>query len=506
MRSNRDALLVAAGAAAGATLAALLRPFVVAKLRERLYRARFDQHASRSPILLRILRLLTADKTRLKDQISAKRDLPTAVVDEMLSRHEAFFGNEGHAKVRSARVAVFGAGGVGSHCIVMLMRAGVRAIRIVDFDQVSASSLNRHAVATLADVGASKVKCLQRFAENCTPFVEVDAVAEMVTAKNAHHLLRELDGGKLDLVVDCIDDVETKASLLKACGEKQIKALAAMGAGAKADPTRWCVAPLRDAIHDPLATKLRWVLRGKGVDYGGAELALDPSKRVESPQLDVTCVYSHEPPRCTLLPLTDEQVKEGAKNFGAVDVDHFRARVLPVLGAAPAMAGHALAATALCSLANQPVCPKVCEPTSKKLREKMLMAFRKREARRELGDKARPDECDWLDLQPSDIEFIVNDVWRGRCAVSRRKLDRKPLCLCRWYTARRFTDNKQPIGADCVVLMAPPLADQLDAALNADPSRETAVAILGEDAVSNIDARLRWVHSVAGGAWTSSAV
>ena len=71
----------------------------------------------------------------------------------------------------------------------------------------------------------------------------------------------------------------------------------------------------------------------------------------------------------------------------------------------------------------------------------MLMAFRKREARRELGDKARPDECDWLDLQPTDIEFIVNDVWRGRCAVSRRKLDRKPLCLCRWYTSRRFADK-----------------------------------------------------------------
>jgi len=52
--------------------------------------------------------------------------------------------------------------------------------------------------------------------------------------------------------------------------------------------------------------------------------------------------------------------------------------------------------------------------------------------------------------------------------------------------------------------MAPPLADQLDAALNADPSRETAVAILGADAVAAIDARLRWVHSVAGGAWTSA--
>ena len=83
MRRNRDALLVAAGAAGGATIAALLRPFVIAKLRERLYRARFDQHASRSHSL-EILRLLTADETRVKDQIQVKRDLPPAVVDEML--------------------------------------------------------------------------------------------------------------------------------------------------------------------------------------------------------------------------------------------------------------------------------------------------------------------------------------------------------------------------------------------------------------------------------------
>ena len=133
-------------------------------------------------------------------------------------------------------MCVFGAGGVGSHCIVMLMRAGVKAIRIVDFDQVSASSLNRHAVATLKDVGESKVQCLKRFAENCTPFVEVDPVAEMVTAKNAHHLLRDLAGDKLDLVIDCIDDVETKASLLKACGGKTNQSAGGHGRGGQGRP------------------------------------------------------------------------------------------------------------------------------------------------------------------------------------------------------------------------------------------------------------------------------
>ena len=234
----------------------------------------------------------------------------------------------------------------------MLMRAGVRAIRIVDFDQVSASSLNRHAVATLGDVGESKVQCLKRFAESCTPFVEVDPVAGDGDGQERPSSLRELDGGKLDLVIDRIDDVETKASVKGVRGKTNQRRWRPWARGPR--PTRRAGASRLCATRSrPLATKLRWVLRGKGVDYGGAELALDPSKRAEpSPALDVTCVYSHEPPRCTLLPLTDEQVKEGAKNFGAVDVDHFRVRVLPVLGAAPAMAGHALAGRRHCVLSR----------------------------------------------------------------------------------------------------------------------------------------------------------
>ena len=503
MPRSRDTLLLASGAAAGAAVAALLRPLIVARLKKLLYRARFDPKAARRPRLLRLLQLLCADEVR--EPIAPQRQLPKEVVDEMLSRHEAFFGRKGHAKVRNARVAVFGAGGVGSHCAAMLLRAGVKALRIVDFDQVSASSLNRHAVATLRDVGQPKVVCMRRFAEATTPFVVVDAEPSMVTAKNAAHLLRELDGGPLDLVIDCIDDVETKASLLKECGEKGIKALSAMGAGAKADPTRFCVAPLRDAVHDPLATKLRWVLRKKGCDYGGDELPLDPLKRpTPTPLLDVTCVYSHEAPRCSLVPLTEAQVKEGAQNFGAVDVDHFRVRVMPVLGAAPAMAGQALASVALCALAEQPICPKVLEPSSKKLREKMLQQFKKREARRELGSEARPDICDWLDLLPNDIEFIVNEVWMGRCAVSRRKLDRRQLCLCRWYTSKRFSDRSSPVGADSVVLLAPGLADALDAALDVDASQASAAAVLGNDACAAIDERFRWMRAVAGGAWTSA--
>ena len=97
---------------------------------------------------------------------------------------------------------------------------------------------------------------------------------------------------------------------------------------------------------------------------------------------------------------------------------------------------------------------------------------------------------------------IVNDIWRGVV----RFLDGSSIGSAAYVDGTRRDGSliKTPNGADAVVLMAPPLADQLDAALNENPSRETAVAILGAEAVSAIDARLRWVHSVAGGAWTSA--
>ena len=69
----------------------------------------------------------------------------------------SFFGEEAMTDIRSAFVIVVGLGGVGSHCAHMLVRSGIMKIRIIDFDQVSLSSLNRHAVATQKDVGKSKV-------------------------------------------------------------------------------------------------------------------------------------------------------------------------------------------------------------------------------------------------------------------------------------------------------------------------------------------------------------
>ena len=83
------------------------------------------------------------------------------VVREQLTRNRQFFGGRGQSALADSLVVVVGLGGVGSHCAAALLRSGVGRLRLVDFDQVSLSSLNRHAVAERKDVGIPKATCLK---------------------------------------------------------------------------------------------------------------------------------------------------------------------------------------------------------------------------------------------------------------------------------------------------------------------------------------------------------
>ena len=101
------------------------------------------------------------------------------LVREQLARNYAFLGEEGVARVRRASVVIVGCGGVGSWAAVMLARSGVARLRLIDFDYVTLSSLNRHATAGLADVGTPKVQCVARALQGIAPFVQVEPRIEL---------------------------------------------------------------------------------------------------------------------------------------------------------------------------------------------------------------------------------------------------------------------------------------------------------------------------------------
>ena len=98
---------------------------------------------------------------------------------EQLARNKVFLTPNGLAKLRKAFVIVVGCGGVGSHATAALARSGCGRLRLIDFDQVTLSSLNRHATAVLSDVGTPKVFCIERTLKQISKNVRIECMVEM---------------------------------------------------------------------------------------------------------------------------------------------------------------------------------------------------------------------------------------------------------------------------------------------------------------------------------------
>lgn len=145
----------------------------------------------------------------------------------------------------------------------------------------------------MADVGKTKAECLKRKLLEVVPWCSIDAISEMFKIEEAQRLLLTPLGefSTPHYVIDCIDDVNTKAELIAFCKQHELPVLTAMGAGGKMDPTRIRIAALSDCINDPLASKIKWKLK----KFHGVQAE------------QVTAVYSVEKPICDLLPLNEEQ-------------------------------------------------------------------------------------------------------------------------------------------------------------------------------------------------------
>ena len=263
---------------------------------------------------------------------------------------------------QSPLVIVVGLGGVGSHAAHLLLRGGVRRLRLIDFDQVTLSSLNRHASAAREDVGTPKVRALREYLLRVAPSADIEAIVALYDAPAAACLL----AGEPALVVDCIDDLATKAALLGHCVREGLPVLSALGAGGKGDCCAFHVGRLSEVFDDPIARSLLKRLRKSGPEpapdaaAASAEV-LQPGGGGGAPgggQVAwweemchrVPVVYSSEAQQVGLLPLP-----AGAAASEIGSQASFRVRVMPVLPPLPAAMGAALAAHALSRLADEEV-------------------------------------------------------------------------------------------------------------------------------------------------------
>jgi tRNA A37 threonylcarbamoyladenosine dehydratase len=325
------------------------------------------------------------------------------IVDEQYSRNRFYFGEQGQAAIENAFVVVVGLGGVGSHAAHMLLRSGVSRVRLIDFDNVTVSSLNRHVSATHEDVGIPKVKALAQFCRKFNPRAEIDARVAMFNAEAAGELL----DGAPDYVLDCIDDVATKAALLVHCQKRGLNVIASMGAGARVDPSRLHLGVLADVHADRLAVAVRKELRRAGVS------------------LEVPVVYSSEQPAVGLRPLSDEQ-RAAPQEFGTVP--GMRLSILPVVGTMPAMFGMAMASKVLTELAAKPIAdPEVMPVITAKLAHKLFQRFQRRE------ESAFGTERSALLLDALDVAYVVSNLWRRRDTVTEQVMGKgQQPTLSRW--------------------------------------------------------------------------
>jgi tRNA A37 threonylcarbamoyladenosine dehydratase len=181
-----------------------------------------------------------------------------------LSRSELLVGKEGIDQLQNAHILIVGLGGVGSFAAEFICRAGVGEMTIVDGDVVDPTNRNRQLPALATNHGVSKADIMAERLVAINPELKLNVVKEFLTPEKCREILTV----KYDYVMDCIDSITPKLTLLSTAYEQKQKIVSSMGAGGKMDPTKLVVADLYDTYECLFAQYVRKRIKRLGVDYG----------------------------------------------------------------------------------------------------------------------------------------------------------------------------------------------------------------------------------------------
>ncbi|MFW6255025.1 MAG: tRNA threonylcarbamoyladenosine dehydratase [Chitinivibrionales bacterium] len=204
------------------------------------------------------------------------------------SRTELLLGQASVQRLSSMRVVVFGLGGVGSHALESLVRSGVGYVRIVDFDTVHQSNINRQLFALHSTAGMPKVEVAVERMRDINPHCIIEPHHTFASSETLNDLLE----GPLDAVVDAIDSVTPKRDLLYMARRKNYFVVSSMGAAGRLDPSMIRVGDISETHNCPLARVLRKRLHRLGLYKG------------------IRAVYSMEIPRKAISDVTTGAAEE----------------------------------------------------------------------------------------------------------------------------------------------------------------------------------------------------
>ncbi len=167
------------------------------------------------------------------------------------------YGNKSATIIQKSHVCVIGIGGVGSWAAEALARNGIGEITLIDLDDICTTNINRQIHALSNTVGESKVEVMALRLKQINPECIVHEVEDFVTQDN----LQELLTSKFDYVIDAIDSVKVKTSIIAYCRRNKISIITIGGAGGQIDPSQISICDLSQTYQDPLLAKVRNQLR-----------------------------------------------------------------------------------------------------------------------------------------------------------------------------------------------------------------------------------------------------
>lgn len=201
-----------------------------------------------------------------------------------LERTELLIKEKGARKLLESNVLVIGLGGVGSFAAEFLARAGVGKMTIVDGDTVDITNINRQLPALHSTIGLSKADLMNTRLLDINPQLKLTQVSRFLEPDDMTEIL---EAEKFDYVLDCIDSVTPKITLIKAARRRKIKVVSCMGAGGKTDPSKVMVRDISKTHNCFLAKQVRKRLKKDGINKG------------------IRCVFSNEIQQEDSLKLTD---------------------------------------------------------------------------------------------------------------------------------------------------------------------------------------------------------
>ncbi len=199
---------------------------------------------------------------------------------DIFSRSIGLLNEENFNLIQDKAIAIFGLGGVGGTALEALARTGFKHFLIVDFDKVDPSNLNRQILYTAKDIGRNKVEAAKERILSINPEADVQIF---------NHKTQDFDfNQKIDFIVDAIDDVNGKLYLLSKAKEKDIPFIMSLGMANRFDPSKVKIAKLNQTHSDPLAKKIRYMVKKEGLDTSNINVVISE----ELPQKNGDKLYS----------------------------------------------------------------------------------------------------------------------------------------------------------------------------------------------------------------------